>query len=105
MKFIPATVLTTAAAILATTMCFAQTPTPPGRTTSPAASTAPPAADASMPHQRETMGNKNQTMKECMDTHAKVTGMSRSDMTTACNDQMKMQQDRMHDGSKMPAPK
>jgi hypothetical protein len=43
------------------------------------------------------MGDKAQTMKQCMDAQAaKTSAMTRSEMTKACDEQMKMQKDREH---------
>lgn len=119
--------------ILAASSCFAQTATPPESATSPSSASSPsqrdatrsPAAESSAtpsqssqtstPHQREAMGGKTQTMKECMDAQAaKTSGMSKADMTKACDEQMKMQKDRAHmskapttmpNDSKTPSPK
>jgi len=112
----------------------AQTPNPPPASTtnpsaasspsqreatrSPAAETPAPTADttdAPTPHQRQAMGGKPQTMKQCMDAQAaKDSGKTHSEMTKACNEQMKMQKDYERlseapknntDSSRTPAPK
>jgi hypothetical protein len=104
--------------VLGSTMVFAQTANPPQSTTSPSSASSPsqrdstrsttdtaetPAtagaqpSDAATPHQREAMAGKTQTMKECMDERAaRNDGMSKADMTKACNDQIKMQKERAH---------
>ncbi len=134
MKLPSITITAAALGIFGAATCFAQTPSPPASTTSPSSASSPsqreatrsPAAetaataasqpsDASTPHQREAMGGKSQTMSGCMDAQAaRNSGMSRSDMTKACDQQMKMQKDRAHmskapatnsDGSQPPAQK
>lgn len=112
MKF-PSITIATAVAALGVATCFAQAPSPPASTTNPSNASSPsqrdstrlPAAetpaesqskpsDATTPHQRQAMASKPHTMKECMDMQAaKNPDMSRSDMTKACNDQMKMHKD------------
>jgi hypothetical protein len=103
--------------LLGSSIAFAQTATPPESTTSPSSASSPsqrdatrnsaseaPATseDAATAHQREAMAAPK-TMKECMDQQAaKKDGMSKSDMTKACEAQMKMQKDRTH-MSKAPA--
>jgi hypothetical protein len=43
------------------------------------------------------MSGKGQTLQQCMDAQAaKNSGMSRSEMTKTCNQQMKMQKDHEH---------
>jgi hypothetical protein len=43
------------------------------------------------------MSGKGQTLQQCMDAQAaKNSGMSRSEMTKTCNQQMKMQKDYQH---------
>ena len=121
MKFTPITIAAVVVGIFGAATCFAQTPSPPASTTNPSSASSPsqrdatrtPAAetpatpqsdpsDASTPHQRMAMGGKHQTMKECMDAQAaKASGMSKADMTKACNEQMKMQKDHAN----APAPK
>lgn len=137
MKIILLPVAAAVVGVLAATMCVAQTPSPPASTTSPSSASSPsqrettrsPAAetpassqsspsDASTPHQRQAMGAKAQTMKQCMDAQAaKNSGMTHSEMTKTCNQQMKMQKDYEHlseapattpkdsDSSRTPAPK
>ena len=136
MNMTPVRVTAAVIGILGAAACFAQTPSPPTSTTSPSSASSPsqrdatrsPAAEspatggsqpsaASTPHQREAMG-KPQTMKDCMDTQASTnSGMSKSDMTKACDEQMKKQKDHAHmskapanspnssDSSQAPAPK
>lgn len=116
MKFTPIPVTAAVIAILAATMCVAQTPSPPASTTSPSSASSPsqrdatrsPAeetaaspqsapSDASTPHQRQAMGGKAQTMKQCMDAQAaKYPGMTHGEITKSCNQQMKMQKDYEH---------
>jgi hypothetical protein len=116
MKFTPVSVTSAVIALLAATLCVAQTPSPPASTTTPSSASSPsqreatrsPAAetgtaprsdasDTSTPHQRQAMGDKAQTMKQCMDAQAaKTSAMTQSEMTKVCNDQMKMQKDREH---------
>jgi hypothetical protein len=86
---------------------FAQAPSPPQSTSTPSSASSPsqreatssPAkesstsapSDATTAHQREAMGN-HQTMKQCMDKQASMSaGKSQSDMTKACEEQMKKQ--------------
>ena len=116
MKFNLFPVTAAVIAVLAATMCAAQTPSPPASTTSPSSASSPsqreatrsPAAetpaspqaapsDASSPHQRQAMGGKAQTMKQCMDAQAaKDPAMTHGEMTKNCNQQMKMQKDYQH---------
>jgi hypothetical protein len=116
MKFTPIPVTATVVGIFAATLGVAQTPSPPASTTNPnsasrpsqretthssaaetSAPSSPDPAGASTPHQRQAMGGKGQTMQQCMDAQAaKNSGMSRSDMTKTCNQQMKMQKDHEH---------
>jgi hypothetical protein len=43
------------------------------------------------------MSGKGQTLQQCMDAQAaKNSGMSRSEMTKTCNQQMKMRKDQEH---------
>lgn len=110
------------ASVLCASVGYAQTPSP-SNSTSPSSASSPSQRDAthssatesstttgtdpanaSTPAQRDAMkGSKDQMMKDCMaQQSAKNSGMSKSDMTKACNDQMKMQRD--HAGmSKAPA--
>lgn len=113
MKSSSLTITAAVLGILGASTCFAQTPNPPASGTSPSSASSPsqreatqsrtaesqatpsPSSDTSTPHQREAMAGKKQTMKECMDTQAaKTSGMSKADMTKACDEQMKMQKDR-----------
>ena len=113
MNIVRSTVSAAVIGMLGSTIAFAQTATPPESTTSPSSASSPsqrdatrnsaaetPAttgsqpADASTPHQREAMAGHPKTMKECMDQHAaKKDGMSKSDMTKACEAQLKTQTD------------
>jgi cytoskeletal protein RodZ len=122
MNIIRFTVSAAVIGVLSSTIAFAQQTPPPESTTSPSSASSPsqrdatrnsaseaPAtsgaqpADASTAHQREAMAGHPKTMKECMDQQAaKKDGMSKSDMTKACDEQMKMQKDRTH-MSKAPA--
>ena len=101
------------AGLLGSAIASAQTQAPPQSTTSPSsastpaqrdstrspAAEAPPSpgtqpADASTPHQREAMASHDQTIKACMDRQARdKPGMSKSDMTKACDAQMKSHKD------------
>jgi hypothetical protein len=98
------------ASVLFTSAAFAQTPSPPDSTSSPSSASSPsqreathsPAkesstsapSDATTAHQRQAMAGKKMTMKECMDAHtAAQPTMARSDMTKACDMQMKNQKD------------
>ncbi len=103
---------------LCASLGYAQAPSPSPSTTSPSSASSPqqrdsthsnanetPAtsgtdpADASSPHQRLATADsspqaKQKMMKDCMSQQAaKTPDMSKSDMTKACNDQMKMQKD------------
>jgi hypothetical protein len=116
--------------LLSSAVLVAQTPNPSQATTNPSAASSPsqrdatrsPAAeapassatqpsDAATPHQREAMASSQQGMKTCMDRQAKATPeASKSDMTKACKEQMKAQQEHLSQahpapkGSSTPAP-
>ena len=116
MNIIRSTVSAAVIGVLGSTIAFAQTAPPPQSTTTPSSASSPsqreatrnsatetPAtsgtqpSDASTAHQREAMAGHPKTMKECMDQQAaKKDGMSKADMTKACDAQMKMQTDRTH---------
>jgi len=101
--------------LLGSAVLFAQAPSPPPSTSSPSAASSPsqrdatrsPAAeaapspgdqpaDASTPHQREAMASPEQAMKNCMARQARATpDASKSEMTKACNDQMKAQKEHL----------
>jgi len=119
--------------LLASAALVAQTPSPPQSTSSPSAASSPsqrdatrsPAAeaspapgdqpaDASTPHQRSAMASHEQAMKTCMDRQARATpDASKSEMTKACNDQMKAQKEHLSksesaaakDSNSSPAPR
>ena len=110
-----------AASALCASIAYAQTPDPAASPSSPSSASSPsqrgatqsnateaPAtpgaepSDASSPHQRDAMKpaagqdkvSAKQKMKDCMsEQSAKNAGISKSDMTKACHDQMKMQKD------------
>lgn len=92
--------------MLVAATAFAQAPSPPASTSAPSSASSPsqreathssakesPASepsDAATAHQRQAMGMKQQTMKQCMDAQGvSHPGKSKSDMTKACEDQMK----------------
>jgi hypothetical protein len=111
--------------LLGSAVLFAQAPSPPPSTSNPSAASSPsqrdatrsPAAeaapapgdqpaDASTPHQREAMASSDKAMKTCMDRQARATpDASKSDMTKACNDQMKAQREHLSKSSHPDAPK
>lgn len=122
MKTTPYSIALIAAGALCASALYAQTPSPSTAPTDPSAASSPsqreathnsstesaPAtgtdpASASTPAQRDAVkGSKAQMMKDCMAQQAEKTPtMSKSDMTKACNEQMKMHKDHA-DMSKAP---
>ncbi len=115
MQTIRVTVGSALVSLLSSAVLMAQTTTPPASTTSPSAASSPsqrdatrspateanPSAadqpsDASTPHQRQAMASHEQMMKTCMDRQAKATPQaSKSDMTKACNEEMKAQKEHL----------
>ncbi len=133
---LPVLTLAAALGIFGAALCGAQTPSPPANATNPSTNpssasspsqreatrssanespaTESESSQASTPHQKVAVAGKTQTMKECMDAQsAKNSGMSKSDMTKACEQQMKGQKERAptsampksSDGSQTPTPK